>query len=144
MNIGRFMSHYEGGKASIHIGHDMECVFDQTDCPHLQCTGKRNLKRALYHKIRYIRMSDGDIFIGISPFYEESKEFNLRDLLMVNLIDDVQIDDNIRISGLPLIGDFIKTDDPVLYRVVKEVSIIEGTMIITLMPSIDNILDMLK
>lgn len=144
MNIGKFMSHYEGGgRGSIRIGTDIECIF-QDECTRLQCAGKRNLKRALYHKIRYIKMNDlNEVMIGISPFYEENKEFNLRDLLMVSLMKDVQIDDNIRITGLSLINEFIKSDDPVLYRVVKQVSIIEGTMIITLAPSIDEIMNML-
>lgn len=146
MNVAMFVSHYEGnGKGSIRIGSDIECIFGQDEHPRLQCTGRRNLKRALYHKIRFIGKSAlGEITIGISPFYEETKEFNLLDLLMANLIEDVQIDESIRITGHTLINEFIRTNDPILYRTVKQVSIIEDTMVITLRPSIEEILEMLK
>lgn len=143
MNIGEFLKRFEGGKGTIRIGGDMECVFKDS-CPQLSCTGKRNLRRALYHKIRYIHVAnDGKIAISISPFYDESRDFTLLELLAVSMISDIQIDSDIRLVGLDAILAFIKTNNPILDRVVKCVSIIEGAMIITLTPSIDDILSML-
>ena len=144
MNIEAFLTHYEeNGKGSIHIGSDMTCVFNGENCPHLQCGTNRNPNRAVYHKIKKISIDQtGEVCISISPFYEERKEFNLRDLLMVTSINEIQIDDIIRIAGNGKFA-YIASDDASLYRMVKNISIVEGVMFITLTPSIDDIMRMI-
>ena len=145
MNIAGLLTRYEGNvKGNIRIGSDMTCIFNGESCPHLQCGTNRNPNRALYHKIRAISIApSGEIKIDISPFYEETKGFDLRDLLMVSFINDIQIDDNLRIVGRPMIEEYIRNDTAALYKTVKKVSIVEGVMFITLAPSIDEIMRMI-
>ena len=148
MNIGNFLSRF-GSNTVIRIDNDIECTLGHDKCPHLRCTNKRNLKRALYHKIRYIHMSESGLQIEASPFYEENREFDLRDLLLVTFANNVQVQidttsESIRIAGARSMIELLNTDNPILYRKVRQVSYIEGgVIIISLMPSMDEILEML-
>ena len=148
MNIGNFLSRFSSNTV-IHIGNDIECTLGHDKCPHLRCANKRNLKRALYHKVRHVRISESGLQIEASPFYEENREFDLRDLLLVTLANNVQVQidttsESIRIAGAGSMIELLNTDNPILYRKVRQVSYIEGgVIIISLMPSMDEILEML-
>lgn len=141
MNIKELVNRYEG-KHNIKIGSDMEYCMLQ-GCPHLQCAARRNPKRAVYHKVAEISFEDDTIYVTISPFYEEDRALTLRDLLMVTDLNDVQIGDSIRLAGgRPIILEFIRSNNDIIYRDVKSFTIIDGVMMVNLTPSIEDIMQM--
>lgn len=145
MNILSLLSASEI-KGDIRIGDDIWCNV-VNGCPNLQCTKKHNLKRAVYHSVRAINFTYNGIEIDIAPFYEETKPFNLRDLIMLSNVADIQINDTNethRICGdIGAIELFINKDNEILYRNVKSFNIIAGSLIVTLAPSVDDIINMI-
>ena len=95
-------------------------------------------------------MAEGtsSLIIDVHPFYEEDKPFTLRDLLMINHIHDVQVNlsgnnGHIILSGTSAINAFFHTDNKCLYQTVYSISMIEGVLIIDLVPSIEEIINMI-
>lgn len=146
MNLASFM---KVSRVPATVGGNIEYTIID-GCPNLRCTSKRNLSRAVYHKIRSICIAKdtSSLFINVHSFYEEDKPFTLRDLLMINHIHDVQVNlssnnGHILLSGASAINAFFRTDNKCLYQTVSGISIIEGVLIVDLVPSIEEIVKMM-
>lgn len=146
MNVLSFMNVSE---VPATVGGNIKCIIID-GCPNLRCSNNRNLSRAVYHKIRSIRMAEDNssLFIDIHPFYEEEKSFTLRDLLMVNCVNDVQINlagngGRILLTNDPAATALFAADSEYLYRNVRSIGMIEGVLIVNLAPSIEDIVKMI-
>ena len=146
MNVLSFMNVSE---VPATVGGNIDCIVINS-CPNLRCTKNRNLSRAVYHKIRSIRMAEDNssLFIDVHPFYEEENSFTLRDLLMVNSVNDVQI--NLAGNGGRILltrdcagATLFAVDSEYLYRNVRSIGMIEGVLIVDLAPSIEEIVKMI-